>query len=124
MWVCNLLLKKPTFFSGVLVKSTEEPENNIECVSLVGVSDKVMRKGIGRTLMNFVCDEAAKEGKNSVRLTVNEHSKQSLPFYLSLGFEVMPLTVGKVFFGPVAGIVCWPCCWFCCGCATLLLNKV
>lgn len=44
--------------------------------------------GIGKKLMQGSFERAKTNGKTSIRLTVNEHSKQSLPFYQSLGFEV------------------------------------
>eukprot|EP01126_Amoeba_proteus_P001510 TRINITY_DN10446_c0_g1_i5.p1 TRINITY_DN10446_c0_g1~~TRINITY_DN10446_c0_g1_i5.p1 ORF type:complete len:145 (-),score=18.84 TRINITY_DN10446_c0_g1_i5:391-825(-) len=71
---------------GVLVGYVEE-NNGIECVCLIGVSPTAMRKGIGRKLMEAVDARATTLGKTSIRLTVNQHSVQSYPFYLSLGFQ-------------------------------------
>jgi GNAT superfamily N-acetyltransferase len=88
--------------AGVLVGWVEE-RNAIECVSLVGVAPSAMGKGLGKALMQAVFARAEEAGKRSVRLTVNEHSTQSLPFYLSLGLSVC-VCVG---FGFGVGIGFW-----------------
>jgi len=84
---------------GVVVATPDDKGAVVYCVALIGVSPKVMRGGIGRKLMTHVDEVAKAQGKTSVRLTVNQHSKQSLPFYISMGFETKE-TVGLMTDGP------------------------
>jgi ribosomal protein S18 acetylase RimI-like enzyme len=64
-----------------------------------------MGRGLGKALMKACFARAEEAKKTSVRLTVNEHSTQSLPFYLSLGFEVRPILVYSL--KVISGIRCF-----------------
>jgi GNAT superfamily N-acetyltransferase len=48
------------------------------------------RRGLGRRLVNEICEWAADAGYQSVTLTTFRDVRWNMPFYAELGFEVIP----------------------------------
>lgn len=69
--------------------------NDEKCYEIVGVvvSPRHLRKGIGKTLLDHVCDAIQERGKTEVMLHTLGHpgNEDTLVFYKSIGYSVSKL---------------------------------